>query len=198
MPITTFRISIRARCTTLCDKACQWLATGQWFSTGPPVSSTNKTVHHDITEILLKVALNTIKQTNKPFKHYRQDWNTANNLCDLMFLAVTWFSKKKKGSSEYCSCVQYSLFLLTRNLNCWYMYIYICVLQLKRIKEGFHIMHMCIQYTTNYGNCFSLFTPWYSWNIAIVGVKHQPIKGCSYFDKSKEKIHLFLQTLLKK
>ena len=28
-----------------------------WFSTGHPVSSTNKTDHHDITEILLKVAL---------------------------------------------------------------------------------------------------------------------------------------------
>ena len=53
--------------TTLCDKVCQWLATGQWFSLGIPVSSTNKTDHHDITEILLKVALNTIKQnkTNK-------------------------------------------------------------------------------------------------------------------------------------
>jgi hypothetical protein len=32
------RISIRARCTTLCDKVCQWLATGQWFSPGSPVS----------------------------------------------------------------------------------------------------------------------------------------------------------------
>jgi hypothetical protein len=31
----------------------------------PPVSSTNKTDCHDITEILMKVALNTIKQTNK-------------------------------------------------------------------------------------------------------------------------------------
>jgi hypothetical protein len=30
-----------------------------------PVSSTNETDRHDITEILLKVALNTIKQTNK-------------------------------------------------------------------------------------------------------------------------------------
>jgi hypothetical protein len=38
--------------------------TGRWFSPGPPVSSTNKTDRHDITEILLKVALNTIKQTN--------------------------------------------------------------------------------------------------------------------------------------
>ena len=57
------RISIRARCTTLCDKVCQWLATGRWFFPGPSVSFTNKTDCHDITEILLKVALNTIKQT---------------------------------------------------------------------------------------------------------------------------------------
>jgi hypothetical protein len=32
---------------------------------GPTVSSTNITDRHDITEILLKVALNTIKQANK-------------------------------------------------------------------------------------------------------------------------------------
>jgi hypothetical protein len=55
---------IRAKCTTLCDKVCQLLPAGRWFSPGPPVSSTNITDHHDITEILLKVALNTIK-TNK-------------------------------------------------------------------------------------------------------------------------------------
>jgi hypothetical protein len=34
--------------TTLCDKDCQW------FSPGTPISSNNKTDHHDITEILLK------------------------------------------------------------------------------------------------------------------------------------------------
>jgi hypothetical protein len=59
------RIAIRARCTTLCDKVSQWLATGRWFSPGPPVSPTNKTNHNDISEILLKVALSTIKQTNQ-------------------------------------------------------------------------------------------------------------------------------------
>ena len=64
------RISIRVRCTTLCDQVCQWLATGQWFSPGPPVSSTNKTDRQDITEILLKVAINTIKQTYKPKQLY--------------------------------------------------------------------------------------------------------------------------------
>jgi hypothetical protein len=36
------RISIRARCTTLCDKVCQWLATGRRFSPGPPVSSRSR------------------------------------------------------------------------------------------------------------------------------------------------------------
>ena len=45
---------------TLCDKVCQRLATGRWFSPGTPVSSTNKTDHQDIAQILLKVALSTI------------------------------------------------------------------------------------------------------------------------------------------
>ena len=56
------RISIRARCPPLCDKVCQWLATGQWFSPGSPVSSTNQTDCHHIPEISLKVALNTINK----------------------------------------------------------------------------------------------------------------------------------------
>ena len=41
--------------TSVCDKVRLRLAVGQWFSTGTPVSSTNKTDCHDITEILLKV-----------------------------------------------------------------------------------------------------------------------------------------------
>jgi hypothetical protein len=66
------QISIRARCPTLCDNVCQCLATGRWFSLGTPVSSTNETYHHDIAEILLKVALNTIKQTiNKNQNKYQ-------------------------------------------------------------------------------------------------------------------------------
>jgi hypothetical protein len=53
--------------TTLCDKVCQLLATGLWFSLGTLVSSTHKSDRHDITEILFKVAFNTINQpTNQP------------------------------------------------------------------------------------------------------------------------------------
>ena len=41
-------------------KVCQRLLAGRWFS---QVSSTNKTDHHNITEILLRVAWNTITLT---------------------------------------------------------------------------------------------------------------------------------------
>jgi hypothetical protein len=37
---------------------------GRWFSPGTPASSISKTGRHDIAEILLKVALNTIKMFN--------------------------------------------------------------------------------------------------------------------------------------
>jgi hypothetical protein len=40
--------------TALCDKV------RQWFSPDTLVSSTKKTDRHDITEILLKVAFNTV------------------------------------------------------------------------------------------------------------------------------------------
>jgi hypothetical protein len=49
--------------TTLRDKVCQWLVAGRCFFQGIPVSSTNKTDCHDITEILLKVVLTTITLT---------------------------------------------------------------------------------------------------------------------------------------
>jgi hypothetical protein len=61
VPITT------VRCTTLCDKVYQWLATGRWFSPGPPVSSTNKSDCHDITKNIVESGIKhhqTNKQTN--------------------------------------------------------------------------------------------------------------------------------------
>jgi hypothetical protein len=50
--------------TTVCDKVCQLPAEGRWFSPGTPVSATNGIDPCDITEILLKVALNTITLTH--------------------------------------------------------------------------------------------------------------------------------------
>ena len=45
--------------TAASDKVYQLLVHGRGFSPGTPASSTTKTCRHDITEILLKVALNT-------------------------------------------------------------------------------------------------------------------------------------------
>jgi hypothetical protein len=40
------RIRIPFMAIKHCDKVCQWLATGRWFSPGTPVSSSNKTDRH--------------------------------------------------------------------------------------------------------------------------------------------------------
>ena len=55
------RISLRRDVpyTTLCDKVWKWLMAGWWFSPGTTISSINKTERHHISEILLKVALDT-------------------------------------------------------------------------------------------------------------------------------------------
>jgi hypothetical protein len=58
-------VNYKKGCTQLAtanDKVYQLLAHGQWFSSGTPASSTTKTGHHDIAEILLKVALSTKNQ----------------------------------------------------------------------------------------------------------------------------------------
>jgi hypothetical protein len=53
------------RLTAASDQVYQLLAHGRWFSSGTPASSITKTGHHDIAEILLKVALNTNKSKSK-------------------------------------------------------------------------------------------------------------------------------------
>ena len=102
-PLMWVQISIRVRCTTLCDKVCQWLATGRWFSPGPPVSSTNNTDRRDITEILLNVALKTIKQKNKIFliKHQISRWyvlvyDMNLKICSMRNLWIDRFSIHKR------------------------------------------------------------------------------------------------------
>jgi hypothetical protein len=64
--LTRLVISQEVSCIVhyLCNGVIPW----QWFTPCTPVSPINKTGRHVITEILLKVALNTIKQkTNKQY-----------------------------------------------------------------------------------------------------------------------------------
>jgi hypothetical protein len=60
---TVREYKLQKGCTQLAAanaKAYQLLAHGQWFSQGTPASCTSKNGCHDLAEILLKMALNTI------------------------------------------------------------------------------------------------------------------------------------------
>ena len=77
------------------DKVYQLLAHGWWFSPGTPASSTTKTGHHDIAEILLKVALNTKKKSKSKYIH--PEWGgggfTGQFIVILVVLRVSeWYN----------------------------------------------------------------------------------------------------------
>jgi hypothetical protein len=62
---------------------------GQWFSPGTPVSSSNKTDSHDITEILLKVALNTMT-----YRTFARDKSSMTNTHKATIFFMT-FTKRR-------------------------------------------------------------------------------------------------------
>jgi hypothetical protein len=80
-------------CTRLAaaiDKVYQLLAHGRWFSPGTQASSTTKAGHHDIAEILLKVALNT-QTINILINHYiiqHYATNGASNACEHLCTTI--------------------------------------------------------------------------------------------------------------
>ena len=75
---------------TLCDKVCQWHLTGRLFSLGTPVSPTNKTDRYNMTEILIKVALNTINLTLKQMY-------TKIFYCVNLHQYLLWIDKLQRG-----------------------------------------------------------------------------------------------------
>ena len=104
---------------TLCDKVCQWLVTGQWFSPGTLVSFTNKADHYDITEILLKVVLNTININQTTADHADTlhsppmvNWK-RNNYCSHEFFISNMIGSAEFGGLIICP---YITFYWTRTL----------------------------------------------------------------------------------
>jgi hypothetical protein len=112
------RISIRATCTTFCDNICQWIATGRWFSPGPPISSTDETDRHDITEILLIVALSTIKLKKVKIQDY-MTWNLnhiMNLICSVSIVDIVFVVWSKiDGVQNPFKTTLYDVM----TLNCW-------------------------------------------------------------------------------
>jgi hypothetical protein len=56
------------------------LAHGRWFSLGTPASSTTKTGHHDVAEILLKVALKHKEKKSSQVSSKIKDIGKSNDL----------------------------------------------------------------------------------------------------------------------
>ena len=88
--------------------------TGRWFSPGTPVSSTNKTDCHDITEILLKIALTlTSLEFKINFKKVQQILyilHKMRNMVNVKIISTLSFSgvdalraAGKLGIFYYCS-----------------------------------------------------------------------------------------------
>ena len=97
--------------TTLCDNVCQWLATDWWFSPGTPVSSTNKTDCHDITDILLKVVyiiINQTKPNQSPF-------------------IVMWFLKEEEALNEAV--------IIVRLLHVYDVIVVVCTMIYKNVAK---------------------------------------------------------------
>jgi len=100
------------------DNVWQWLATGRWFSPSTPVTSTNKTDRHDITERVLKVALNTIN-LNQPTSSILLGWKSglrhwANRLdpgCTFNFLIIREIEVWSHHRFAW-ECVSHNLLLL--------------------------------------------------------------------------------------
>ena len=83
---------------------------GRWFSPGPPVSSTNKTDRHDLTEILLKVVLSTMKPNHS-----------------LRYKHVLWQDKPPNITHVHIAfCDKFiivsTIFLLNCNIFCRFMF----------------------------------------------------------------------------
>jgi hypothetical protein len=93
--------------TTLCDKVCQWLMTGQWFSPSTPNSSTNKTDSHIITEILLKEVLNTKTLSLTQYQHQcnkKYHWASGN-----LKQVLSYYHKQKCKISVINNIINYCI-----------------------------------------------------------------------------------------
>jgi hypothetical protein len=154
------RTPFMARCAryNIMWQSGKWLATGRWFSPGTPISSTNETDHHDITDILLKVALNTINNNNRQYSQCF-DFNIdcfhvfIGNVCIVCILAI-WTNKSvliyrtyiipMKGLSMFTSLSFNSgLALLSQTYNTEFFWFCLKLINVNN-RQIMYQLHNCI------------------------------------------------------
>jgi len=90
--------------TTVCDKFCQWLAAGRWFSPATPVSSTNKTDHHEWYD--WNIFENGVKHHNPTPLYVECHWCWEDNKF-WQFINCIWHHASQ--NSNYCSPIKASI-----------------------------------------------------------------------------------------
>jgi len=124
------------RCKCMGIKVCQWLAKGRWFSPGTSVPCTDKTDCQDITEILLKVALNTITLN---LAHQSPIVKLWQQYCCILLLnnKIKYLSCSNWWNAEFFLC----LFELNVKLNRKYHIVTIVTNNNRKIVETGEIQH---------------------------------------------------------
>jgi hypothetical protein len=101
-----FRLPLMARSvlnSTFCDKVCQWRTSGRWIYPGTPVSSNNRTGRHDITEIVLKMALNTITLALTHQLDFHMTMGILTGLvCNHSLMPFSTLFQLYRGGQFYC------------------------------------------------------------------------------------------------
>jgi hypothetical protein len=139
--------------TTLCYLACQWLLTGQWFSPGNPVSSTNKTDCHDIAELLLnkvnykrqsvkdryRILTTVMKVRTDIIASILESWRSGQTLslvCSVMKVRTDIITSTKMYTSIESDWMKLLLVIISRPSKLTlFFYRYPCVFDTDNITE---------------------------------------------------------------
>ena len=103
-PLTLW-VLISFRRYKICDKVCQWLVTGRWFSPVPSASSTNKTDHHDILV------------TESGIEHHKpQTSSISNNNLSYLSVIKVFFNRQVIGVYSL-TCLKGHLYIAIQSIK---------------------------------------------------------------------------------
>jgi hypothetical protein len=111
------------------DKVYQLLVHGRWFSPRTPVSSTTKTGRHNIAEILMKVAFNTINQSIKSITFCIKNSLLPckyNHLTKLKYVDYSYSHLTLKTCSTFQQNAKQYFKRIHACLKIWWLHIFKC------------------------------------------------------------------------
>ena len=127
------------------DKVYQFLAHGRWFYPGTPASSTIKTGRHEIAEILLKVALSTIKSIKQSTIFFFLGYigvvvATIAVVSLILSLGVFLFCIRKQHTGEFFLIITARCFQVWYNFQLYQLTFYITIYRIRDVHVNHYIV----------------------------------------------------------